>query len=70
MRAVISLPKHNYVNPEEDILKKFDPEMKMHQPIEFFKVTTVDDTTIEGWIVKPKDMVAKKEISSAVLFLQ
>ena len=61
MRAVISLPKHNYVNPEEDIVKKFDPEMKMHHPMEFFKVTTVDDTTIEGWIVKPKDMVAKKK---------
>ena len=61
MRAVISLPKHNYVNSEEDILKKFDPEMKIHQPMEFFKVTTVDNITIEGWIVKPKDMVAKKK---------
>ena len=61
MRAVVSLPKHNYINPEENMLQKFNPEVKKQHPLEFFQVTTVDDVTLEGWIVKPKNMDPNKK---------
>ena len=61
MRAVVSLPNHNYINPEENILQKFNPDAKKQHPLEFFQVTTVDDVTLEGWIVKPKNMDSNKK---------
>jgi len=61
MKAIVSLPKHDYVNPQENMLKKFDPELKKSHPLEFFQVTTVDKITLEGWIVKPKNLDPKKK---------
>ena len=61
MRAIVSLPKHDYVNQKENMLKKFDPELKKNHPLEFFQVTTVDNITLEGWVVKPKDLDPEKK---------
>ena len=61
MKAIVSLPKHDYVNKQENMLKKFDPELKKYHPLEFFQVTTIDKITLEGWVVKPKDLDPEKK---------
>ena len=61
MQAVVSLPDHKFINEDQNMVNKFDKKKKSDHPLEFFQITTVDDVTMEGWIVKPKDMDKNKK---------
>ena len=61
MQAVVSLPDHRFINEDQNMINKFDKKKKSDHPLEFFQITTVDDVTMEGWIVKPKDMDKNKK---------
>lgn len=61
MQAVVSLPDHRFINEDQNMVNKFDKKKKSDHPLEFFQITTVDDVTMEGWIVKPKDMDKNKK---------
>ena len=61
MQAIVSLPDHQFVNPDQNMIKKFDPSLKKDNPLEFFEITTEDNVTMEGWIVKPKNMDPNKK---------
>ena len=56
----VSLPAHEPVDPAKSILKnlKEDPFGKQ---VSFFKVTTEDGITLDGWIAKPKDFDPSKK---------
>ena len=61
MQAVVSLPEHEFINKDQDMVRRYDPNMKKNHPLEFFEITTVDNVTMEGWIVKPKNFDKKKK---------
>ena len=61
MQAVVSLPEHEFINKDQDMVRRYDPNMKKNHPLEFFEITTVDNVTMEGWIVKPKNFDRKKK---------
>jgi len=61
MQAVVSLPDHKFINEDQNMVNKFDREKKNDHPLEFFQITTEDDVTMEGWIVKPKNMDKNKK---------
>jgi len=61
MQAVISLPEHRFINQDHDMIKKYDSSKKQNHPLEFFEITTEDNITMEGWIVKPKDLDKNKK---------
>ena len=61
MQAIITLPNHKFINDDQNMIKKFDASKKEDHPLEFFQITTVDDVTMEGWIVKPKNLNKNKK---------
>ena len=61
MQAIVSLPNHKFINEEQNMIKKYEPEKKEDHPLEFFEITTIDDVTMEGWIVKPKNLHKNKK---------
>lgn len=61
MQAVVSLPNHKFINENQNMIKKYAPEKKIDHPLEFFEITTIDDVTMEGWIVKPKNLDRNKK---------
>lgn len=61
MQAVVSLPDHRFINEDQNMVNKFDKKKKSDHPLEFFQITTVDEVTMEGWIVKPKNMDKNKK---------
>ena len=61
MQAIISLPTHEFIYKEQNMISKFDARKKKDHPLEFFKITTVDNVTMEGWIVKPKNLDVNKK---------
>ena len=61
MQAVISLPSHDFIYKEQNMVSKFDARKKKDHPLEFFEITTVDNVTMEGWIVKPKNLDVNKK---------
>ena len=69
MQGIVTLPDHDYINKDDDILSKFNPSLKDSNPLEFFQITTVDDVTMEGWIVKPDNMDPNKKYPSLFLSL-
>lgn len=56
----ITLPDHNPVDPAKSIKQnlKEDP---LGKQISFFKVTTEDGITLDGWMAKPKDFDPAKK---------
>ena len=42
-------------------IAKYDPQIKDENPLEFFEITTIDNVTMEGWIVKPKNLEPEKK---------
>ncbi len=56
----VALPAHAPVDPAKGILKNLK-EDQMGKQISFFKVTTEDGVTLDGWIAKPKDFDATKK---------
>ena len=61
MQAIVSLPNHKFINEEQNMIKKYEPEKKEDHPLEFFEITTIDNVTMEGWIVKPKNLDKNKK---------
>ena len=61
MSQLIRLPSHNSINKRESISEKFNPSLKDNHPLNFFQITTVDNVTMDGWIVKPKNMDPNKK---------
>ena len=61
MQAIIALPDHKFINENQNMINKYDPGKKKNHPLEFFQITTVDNVTIEGWIVKPKNLDENKK---------
>ena len=61
MQALITLKDQEFVNENENMLKKYDESKKTKHPLEFFQITTIDNVTMEGWIVKPNKMDSKKK---------
>ena len=61
MDAIVSLPDHKFLNEEENMFSKFYPFSKKFHPLEFFEITTEDDITMEGWLVKPKNLDPNKK---------
>ena len=51
----VSLPDHKPFKAEDDISKKIKPEEKAKSNISFFKITTEEGVTMDGWMVKPKN---------------
>ena len=61
MQAIVSLPNHKFIIENQNMIEKYDLEKKKDHPLEFFEITTVDDVTMEGWIVKPKNLDKNKK---------
>ena len=61
MQAIVSLPNHKFINENQNMIEKYDLEKKKDHPLEFFEITTVDEVTMEGWIVKPKNLDENKK---------
>ena len=61
MQAIVSLPNHKFINENQNMIEKYNLEKKKDHPLEFFEITTVDNVTIEGWIVKPKNLDKNKK---------
>ena len=61
MQALVSLPNHKFINENQNMIEKYNLEKKKDHPLEFFEITTVDDVTMEGWIVKPKNLDKNKK---------
>ncbi len=61
MQAIVSLPNHKFINEKQNMIEKYDLEKKKDHPLEFFEITTVDNVTMEGWIVKPKNLDKNKK---------
>ena len=57
----VSLPDHKPFKAEHDISKKIKPEEKVKSNISFFKVTTEEGVTMDGWVVKPKNFDSTKK---------
>lgn len=57
----VTLPDHKPFKPEDNITKKIKPENKEKSNISFFKVTTEEGVTMDGWVVKPKNFDSTKK---------
>ena len=57
----VTLPDHKSFKPGDDISKKVKSENKIKSNISFFKITTEEGVTMDGWIVKPKDFDSTKK---------
>ncbi len=56
----VSFPKLKPINSEESIVAKMS-ELKETPKVEFFKVTTVDNVEMDGWMVKPTNFDPSKK---------
>lgn len=59
VREWISLPDHKPVNENESIAARVKPVAKSN--ISFFKLTTDDGITLDGWMAKPTDFDSTKK---------
>lgn len=59
VREWISLPDHKSVNETESIAARVKPVAKSN--ISFFKLTTDDGITLDGWMAKPTDFDSTKK---------
>ncbi len=61
MQAIVSLPEHKFINKDQNMITKYNPQIKEEHPLEFFEITTIDNVIMEGWIVKPKNLDPEKK---------
>lgn len=59
VREWISLPDHQPVNPQESIAVRM--KVVPRPNVSFFKVTTDDGVTLDGWMVKPTNFDSTKK---------
>ncbi|RZM08336.1 MAG: S9 family peptidase, partial [Pedobacter sp.] len=57
----VTLPDHKPFKKEEDITKKISLQDKQASNVSFFKVTTEDGVTMDGWMVKPDNFDSTKK---------
>jgi len=57
----VTLPDHKPFRAEDDITKKLKSEDKDKSSTTFFKVTTEEGVTMDGWITKPKNFDSTKK---------
>lgn len=57
----VTLPDHKPFKAEDDISKKIKPENKAKSNMSFFKVTTEEGVTMDGWVVKPRNFDSTKK---------
>jgi len=57
----VTLPDHNPFKESDDIAKKIKKENREKSNISFFKVTTEDGVTMDGWKVLPKNFDSTKK---------
>jgi dipeptidyl-peptidase-4 len=57
----VTLPDHKPFNPEDDISKKIKKENKDKSNISYFRVTTEEGVTMDGWRVMPKNFDSTKK---------
>ena len=57
----VTLPDHKPLKAEDDISKMIKPSEKEKSNISYFKVTTADGVTMDGWVVKPKNFDSTKK---------
>jgi len=57
----VTLPDHKSFKADEDISKKIKPENKDKSNVSFFKITTEEGVTMDGWMVRPKDFDSTKK---------
>jgi dipeptidyl-peptidase-4 len=57
----VTLPDHKSFKASEDIRKKLRPENKEKSGMSFFKITTEEGVTMDGWVVKPKNFDSTKK---------
>lgn len=57
----VTLPDHRPFNDKDDISKKIDNDMKEKSGISYFKLTTEEGVTMDGWMVKPKNFDSTKK---------
>lgn len=55
----ISLPDHKPINAQESIATRMKPVAKSN--VSFFKVTTEDGVTVDGWMAKPTNFDSTKK---------
>ncbi|MEO8764821.1 MAG: S9 family peptidase [Ginsengibacter sp.] len=58
-REWVSLPSHKPLYEEKSIAKNM--KVNEHSNVEYFKVTTEDNITIDGWMVKPANFDSTKK---------
>ena len=58
-REWISLPAHKPLDPEKSIVKNM--KVNENSNVEYFKVTTEDNITLDGWMVKPAGFDSTKK---------
>jgi dipeptidyl-peptidase-4 len=61
MTEWVTLPDHKSFKASDDIRKKLHPENKEKSDMSFFKITTEDGVTMDGWVVKPKNFDSTKK---------
>ncbi len=61
MTEWVTLPAHKSFNPADDIRKKINPGEKAKSNISFFKTTTEEGVTMDGWVVRPKNFDSTKK---------
>ena len=61
MNEWVSLPDHKPFKPEDDISKKIKKENKEKSNISYFKITTEEGVTMDGWRVLPKNFDSTKK---------
>lgn len=57
----VFLPDHKPFKKEDDISKKINPEDKEKSNVSFFKITTEEGVTMDGWVVKPHHFDSTKK---------
>lgn len=57
----VTLPDHKPFKDADDISKKIKKDNKDKSNISFFKITTEEGVTMDGWVVKPKNFDSTKK---------
>ena len=57
----VTLPDHQPFRPEDDISKKIKKENKERSAVSYFKITTADGVTMDGWRIMPRHFDSTKK---------
>ena len=60
-RSIVSLPNHSFIGETKKLSEITSTLQKESHPLEFFRITTVEQISMDGWIVKPTDFDPTKK---------